>query len=275
MPRFRHAVLGGTFDHFHVGHEALLERAFHVGRRVSVGVTTDRFLEEHPKPWPGRLEQYAARRRAVARWVRSHYPRRTVRVVPLVNVYGRSIEEGVDALVVSADTRAGGRAVNAERRRLGRRPIPLEIVPVVLADDLGPVSSRRIRAGEIDRRGHRLTSLTVGARVSDPRDLSDTRYGIRRAFPTAAIHASVIATGTDRPTARECARDLAREAVAGEDLGLGVARRPRGGWMIAERSSTIELAPRIVGRGARPELRAAVAALLRPDLSGRARRRVT
>lgn len=269
MPRYGHAVLGGTFDHFHVGHVAMLERAFHVGTRVSIGVTTDAFLTKHPKPWPERLQSYASRRRAVARWVRIGYPRRTVRIVPLANVFGRSIEEGVDVLVVSADTQAGGRAVNDERRRLGRRPIPLEVVPVVLADDLRPVSSRRIRAGEIDPRGRRLVPLRVGVRVSDRADLGPVRSGVRRAFPTSIVSAAEEPRAVGRFSPRRRAQALARAAVAENDLGLGVARRAKGGWEIVEASPTLVLAPRSVPAASLSDLSPAVVALLRPDLRRR------
>ncbi|HXY46773.1 MAG TPA: pantetheine-phosphate adenylyltransferase [Thermoplasmata archaeon] len=267
MPRYRHAVLGGTFDHFHVGHAALLHRAFHAGLRVSIGVTTDRFLAEHPKPAADRLQPYATRRRAVVRWAKAHYPRRTVRVVPLENRFGRSIEEGVDVLVVSADTRSGGRAVNAERRRLGRRSIPLEVVPVVLADDLRPVSSRRIRSLEIDREGRRVAPLKIGLAVSDRRDALPACAAIRRVFPSAVLRIRPVEpdrTGGPRAIAR--ARALAREAVEASDLGIGVARHRRGDWEIAESSPEIGLGPRWVRAGSAATLRSAMVRLLRPGL---------
>ena len=74
MPRFRHAVLGGTFDRFHAGHEALLATAFRVGERVSVGITSDRFLADHPKPWAAGIQAYTTRERAVRRWATRRLP---------------------------------------------------------------------------------------------------------------------------------------------------------------------------------------------------------
>ena len=265
MPRYRHAVLGGTFDHFHVGHAALLHRAFHTGRRVSIGVTTDRFLAELRKPSADRLQPYAARRRAVARWVRTHYPGRTVRIVPLENRFGRSIEEGVDVLVVSADTLSGGRAVNAERRRLRRRPVPLEVVPVVLADDLRPVSSRRIRSLEIDREGRRVAPLSIGLAVSDPRDALPAQAAIHRVFPSAILLPRLgKPDGPCGSGAMARARALARGAVEARDLGIGIARRRGGGWEIAESSPEIGLGPRTVAAGSAGTLRTAIVRLLRP-----------
>ena len=264
MPRYRHAVLGGTFDHFHVGHAALLARAFHLARDVSIGVTTDAYVASHAKPYPDRIQPYRARRRRLVRWIRSHYPGRVARVVPLANAFGRSTELGFDVLVVSADTLSGGRAVNEERRRLGRPPIQIDMVPVVLGDDLRPVSSRRIRAGEIDRRGRSTARLRVGYAAGDPADNRAIRAAIGRAFPRARL----VDRSPRRPSrvaqGRQAARTLARRAVAGLDLGVAVVRRPRAGWAVLERSPTIELDPRNIPPATEIDLRRSITQLLRP-----------
>ncbi len=187
MPRFGRVVLGGTFDRLHVGHEALLSTAFREGRSVAIGVTTDGYLERHPKPASDRIAPYRLRRAALVRWLAAHYPRSRWTVVPLEDTFGRSVEDGVDALILSADTRAGGRAVNAERRRRGRDAVPLVVVPLVLGDDLEPVSSRRIRAGAIDRRGRRVGPIRVALAVDASEDRGPSHRGIRRAFPRARI----------------------------------------------------------------------------------------
>ena len=124
MRRVRLAVLGGTFDHLHVGHHTLLATAFRTGREVAVGLTTDDYISAHPKPGSRRIQPYSVRRACLVRWIRQNYPRRNWRVTPLENRFGRSVEPEVGALVVSGDTEEGGRAVNRERRRLGRAPVP-------------------------------------------------------------------------------------------------------------------------------------------------------
>ena len=113
MPRFGRVVLGGTFDRLHVGHEALLSTAFRAGGSVAIGVTTDGYLERHPKPASERIAPYRRRRAALVRWLAARYPRSRWTVVPLEDTFGRSVEDGVDALILSADTRAGGRSTRS------------------------------------------------------------------------------------------------------------------------------------------------------------------
>ncbi len=251
MRRFRLAVLGGTFDHLHVGHEALLSTAFRVGREVAIGVTTDRFLEEHPKPTPGAIQPYRRRRAALLRYLRRRHPGRRWRVTGLGNAFGRSVEPEVGALVVSPDTVEGGRAVNRERRRLGRPAVPLVVVPLVLADDLVAVSSRRVRAKEIDRNGRRRSRIRVSLVTGDEHDVAPSERAIREVFPRAELSRS----GTRRSP---------RRAGPGYDLEIRVERRRgKSGWTITERARAVRLRPRrFPGRGPR-DLERALRSLLR------------
>ncbi len=268
MPRFRHVVLGGTFDRFHAGHEALLATAFRVGERVSVGITSDRFLADHPKPWAAGIQAYTTRERAVRRWATRRFPGRTLAVVPINDGIGGAAAEGVDALVVSRETTAGGRAVNAERRRLGRAAVPLVVVPLVLAEDLRPVSSRRIRAGEIDARGRRRVRLSIGLGVEDGRDRAIAVRAIRRAIPRSTVTSEPVPTRLP-PTSPARAKALARGALGDHDLAVGIARRSPRGWTLVERSREVVLSPRGLAAASSAALGRAVERLVRPTRAKR------
>ncbi len=260
MRRYGLAVLGGTFDRLHLGHAALLGTALAVGRSVAIGLTTPAYLRAHPKPDGPRIQLYSVRRRSLEAWLRRHATARRWRVVPLENPFGRSTEEGVGVLVVSADTRGGGAAVNRERRRLGRRPVPVVVVPLVLADDLRPISSRRIRAREIDRWGRRRSPIAVGLEVGAEDRVAAVR-AVRSAFPRARVSLRPPARGGRAPPGRATAGHAAARAQRGRDLGVGVLRSGPGRWWIAERSDSVALAPRSV----RGDLEGGLLRLLRPS----------
>jgi len=265
LRRYRFAVLGGTFDHLHVGHQALLSTAFRVGDEVAVGLTTDRFVSDHPKPLPRRIQPFTARRAALVRWVRQNFPDRKWRLVPLESPFGRSVDLGVDALVVSRDTVAGGRAVNRERRRLGRPSIPLVIVPLALADDLEPVSSRRVRAGVIGTDGRRRAPIRVAVSADDPTGHVAAVRAVRRVFPRARIvRETTLRRRSGGPVARGTERALASRNAPPADLTVRVARRGPSGWTAIERSPRVRLRPRVIP-GSRPsELERGLVGLLRP-----------
>ncbi|MGD0251032.1 MAG: hypothetical protein ABSB97_09155, partial [Thermoplasmata archaeon] len=127
------------------------------------------------------------------------------------------------------------------------------------------VSSRRIRNGEIDPKGHRVAPIRVGVGADDPADRDPVGRAVHATFPSArlAFLRPVLTGPVGRPTAQ--ARAQARDAVRGRDLGLGVVRRANGGWCLVERSPTVELSPRDVAPGSSASLRRAALALLRPS----------
>jgi pantetheine-phosphate adenylyltransferase len=210
------AVLGGTFDRLHAGHRALLAAAFNAADRVGVGVTTDRYLRAHPKPLAARIAPYAARRRVLLRYLRSAYPHRTYWLVPLEDPFGGSVAPGVDLLVVSEETEAGGRAVNRERRRRRLPPVRILVVPIARAADLRPIAGRRIRAREIDAHGHRRTPLRIGLQ-GPPDGLRQLKSSLRRLFDVGRLGWSV------RPVPRRRLPFTASAAVEGAHRALGDA----------------------------------------------------
>jgi pantetheine-phosphate adenylyltransferase len=261
VPRYGRVVLGGTFDRLHVGHEALLATAFRLGRSVAIGLTTDGYLARHPKPGGPTVASYRVRRATLRRWLSKRYPARRWTVAPLENPFGRSVEDGVDALVVSADTLPGGRAVNVERRRRGRAPVPIRVVPLVLADDLRPVSSRRIRAGEIDRNGHRRSPIRIALAAGSEGDRGAAVRGLRRAFPRAEVVRVPLAP-TDRGRTRLPAKVAFRLARPPE---LAVILDGHGGRTrrLVVATPTTVLATRTLGSGPPSALAREVAGFFR------------
>lgn len=261
MARYPVVVLGGTFDRLHVGHEALLYSAFHMGKKVGIGLTTPEFLRGRSKPLAGRIASYSARRRALGAWLRQHQPERTWWVAPLTDGFGRSIEPGVSALAVSADTMAGARAVNRERRKRRLPPLAIIAVPLVLADDFQPVSSRRIRAGVIDRQGRRVAPIPIRARV--PHDVRPSvRIALEEVYPAARIRWSM-------PGGRRRDSGRAREGRRPAEIDLDVRRVPPGArrWSLALSANRIRLPKTQVEARTPEELAAAIAGWLNPRRS--------
>jgi pantetheine-phosphate adenylyltransferase len=182
MPRPRRVVvLGGTFDRLHVGHRRLLETAFRTGLTVWIGLTTDRYLRAHRKPLGSAIAPYSRRHRALAAFLRRGFPGRTWRITPLSDTVGRSDRPEVAVLVASEESRAGAREVNRRRRRRGVAPVRIQLIPLVMAEDGLVVSSRRIRAGWIDKEGRRLRPLRVrveGAAPSPGKLRAEVRSGV-------------------------------------------------------------------------------------------------
>ena len=156
MPRLKYNTVatGGTFDHIHKGHLALLAKSFEVGRKVVIGVTSDSFARREGK---NPDESYEVRTRHLQDAIRENFPGKDYLIAKLDDYFGPGIASPeVEAIVVSRETAKRVPMANELRKAKGFPPLQVEVVDFVLADDSRPISSTRIRSGEIDPDGRRM-----------------------------------------------------------------------------------------------------------------------
>jgi pantetheine-phosphate adenylyltransferase len=152
--KFRKVATGGTFDHLHRGHEALLSKSFEVGDEVVIGVTSDAFARREGKS-PD--QAYDVRVTHLKEYISSHFPGRRYIIAKLEDNFGPGIASPeVDAIVVSKATAPKIPLANKLRADKSFPPLEVVVVDFVLGDDGKPISSTRIRQGEIDRNGRPL-----------------------------------------------------------------------------------------------------------------------
>jgi len=151
-PKFDLVAMGGTFDVLHRGHRKLLKQAFAIGRRVMIGVTTDEFARTLHKPH--RFDPYPKRKKYLERLLSRWGVLSRAEIVPLYDRFGLTIRNShIDALVVSRRTLKTAYEINAKRKARGLKPIAVDPIDLILAEDRRPISSTRIRRGRIDREG--------------------------------------------------------------------------------------------------------------------------
>jgi pantetheine-phosphate adenylyltransferase len=143
---------GGTFDEIHAGHIALLAKAFEIGGHVIIGVTSDQFVKH--KKLNHSFEERAA---SLKKIIKQEFGDMDYEIARLDSEFGPAVTTGdVGALVASAETAAKGSRLNEVRAKNGLAPVEVITVDLVKAEDGKPISSTRIRAGEIDWRGRLL-----------------------------------------------------------------------------------------------------------------------
>lgn len=144
---YQKVAVGGTFDKFHKGHKKLLDKAFKVGDRILIGVTSDEFGGKK-----GDIDPCNVRMSNLEKFLEKFNSRYSM--MKLEDHYGSTIDdETLDALVVSRETRPTANKINRIRERRGMNPLEIIVIDMVLAEDRKPISSTRIRKGEIDSKG--------------------------------------------------------------------------------------------------------------------------
>jgi pantetheine-phosphate adenylyltransferase len=152
--KFPIVATGGTFDEIHVGHIALLAKAFEVGKKVIIGVSSDKFAADRGKNLNHNFE---ARIANLKNMIKKEFGNVHYEIAKLDSEFGPAVTtDDVEALVTSTETQSKGNLLNEMRTKIGVKPAKIITVDLVKAEDGSRISSTRIRSGEIDRQGRLL-----------------------------------------------------------------------------------------------------------------------
>jgi pantetheine-phosphate adenylyltransferase len=157
MKKFRKVAVGGTFDELHKGHRSLLVKAFEVGEIVLIGLCTDEFVKKMGKPHV--TAPYEVRLKELQAFLKTSNICDKAEIIPLNDPYGKTLtDKCIEALVVSEETEKIAIKINQKRIEARLPPLTIITISMVPAENYKPISTTRIRQGEIDREGHLLKS---------------------------------------------------------------------------------------------------------------------
>lgn len=157
MKKFRKVAVGGTFDELHKGHRSLLIKAFEIGEIVLIGLCTDEFVRKMSKPHI--TAPYEVRLKELQDFIKKSRLSSKTEIIPLNDPYGNTLtDKCIEALVVSEETEKTAIIINQKRCEAQLPPLKIVTIRMVPAENYKPISTTRIRKGEIDREGHLLKS---------------------------------------------------------------------------------------------------------------------
>ncbi len=213
--------MGGTFDGLHAGHRALLRAATDVASELYIGLTADAMV----KGKAGEVSPYEARLAGL----REHLADRDlpVHIVPLTDPYGPSVDlPELEAIVVTPETAATADEINRIRGEKGYGPLEIRVVPFVLARDFRPISSTRIRKGEIAADGALLRPLEVTVGSENPVKIDAVRDVLSRYYESLQVRGAAVGSGvSEQPHGADVLRGAiarAKAALGEGDLGIGI-----------------------------------------------------
>ena len=160
---YPHLFVAGTFDGLHAGHRAVLTRAFRVGEKVTIGLTSDAFVRTYKLV----IRPYGERKKDLERWLENQ--KKQVTIITIDDPYEPAASmKGLDALIVTAENRKTGEHINVLRQGSTLPCLTLIEVSMVPAEDGTPVSSTRMRNGEIDHEGRLIMPESLRVLLGKP-----------------------------------------------------------------------------------------------------------
>lgn len=203
--------LGGTFEPFHAGHEALLSAAAQGASEVFVGITDGTLAQREGR----KVSPWTERGKRVESYLKASGFKGKVVTRALTEPMGPAAREPYDAIAASPETVRGAEAINAARVVAKLSPLRLIRVPHVLGEDLLPISGTAIAEGRIDSHGKRLKPVQVAVGSANP-------------VKVAGIGAELGRILSGDRTGKESTRT----DVKPFDVGSGVPEQPRGAQVL-------------------------------------------
>ena len=171
---YKNSVLGGTFDHFHLGHQKLIDAAFEQSKHVTIGLTKpvmyqNKFLSDT-------IEDYSIREADLKKYLKEKDFETRARIIPIVNIYGTTLEDkNIEAIFATEENLHNVNLINTKRKEIGFSKFKIITVPYIKDDNGKNITSERIRKGEIDRDGFVYKSIFDKKQVLTlPNDLRPT-----------------------------------------------------------------------------------------------------
>lgn len=139
----------------HKGHYMLLLKAFQAGRQVIIGVSSDNFATFKKKKI---TNEYSVRLKNLKKFIEDKFNKSNYSIYELNDFYGPTVlTKDVQAIVTTEGTKENCIKINQLRRSKGLPKLEIIVVPLAEDQEGKVISSTRIREGEIDTNGNKLT----------------------------------------------------------------------------------------------------------------------
>lgn len=156
MEKLNLVATGGTFDYIHIGHIKLLSTAFEISDHVIIGLTSDGFVKRF-KLTCNIKNNYRRRLFNLKKNISLNFKDANYTILKLEDEFGPVISSSqIQAIIVSEETLVKVKQINKIRISNCLEPLRVIVVEIAKSSDGKPISSTRIRNGEIDEKGQIL-----------------------------------------------------------------------------------------------------------------------
>ena len=168
-------LIGGTFDRFHAGHMSLIDSGLKYCKNIQIWIVNDDLAKSKDR----RIQDWYDRESELIDATSEHSSRITTH--QLNDKFGPSLQSiEASAIICTNETMQGCLEINSLREKDGFPPLDIISVERVNSWDGGPISSSRIRDGNIDREG--MPWIPELFRTSDPNMTPEVESQLKEPF---------------------------------------------------------------------------------------------
>lgn len=147
---FELGLIGGTFDRFHKGHISLINQSLRYCKKLEIWITSDTIAnikDPRIKTWEERHEE-------ILTYVENNFPSRVI-FGKLEDSFGPApTHDSAEVIFCTEDNIRNCEEINVKRLQNSLPKLSIVELELENAWDKKPISSSRIRIGEIDRNGN-------------------------------------------------------------------------------------------------------------------------
>ena len=152
---FDTVATGGAFDILHKGHYILLLKAFEAGNHVIIGLSSDNYANQKKNKI---ANDYHIRLKNLRKFIKEKFNKSNYTIYELNDFYGPTVlNREVQAIVTTESSKENCIKINALRESKNITKLEIVIVPLAEDHEGKVISSTRIRQGEIDLNGNKLS----------------------------------------------------------------------------------------------------------------------
>ncbi len=143
--KYKHAILGGTFDHLHQGHKKFLNKAYQKAQYIYCGLVK----KTKNKALNNLIEPYTLRQKNLKKFLKQNNYWHRTRLFPIKNPLGPYFtNQSLQAIFATQNTFSGAKYLNRQRQILNLPSLKIEKIPLHKN-----VSSTKIRMGKANKKG--------------------------------------------------------------------------------------------------------------------------
>jgi inosine/xanthosine triphosphatase len=216
--------IGGTFNILHRGHELLFEKAFELGSRVFIGLSSDEMIKGSKEV---AVDDYEARKKNLDNFLMGMGWGDQYSIVKIESELGTAADKDFDAIVVSEETVKGAEKINKKRVENGFKPLEIFPVKMALAENGETISATKIKKGEMDANGQLMKKVVVFVGSTNIVKINAASNVFSKLFRRVQVDGMNVKTDVpEQPMEDEVingAIERAQAAMTGEcDFGVGI-----------------------------------------------------